>query len=102
AKGTYQITSLHASYHWKINGGKANFDRLNLTNTNQATAAAGYIINGAMVEEMVLEGGGASAESNVSAFSVNFVPKQGGNTFRGTVYGTFADDALQANNLTDA
>jgi hypothetical protein len=75
AQGTYRSTSFNASYHGKIDGGKANFDGLAVTNTNQATGAAGYIINGAMVEEMVLEGGGASAESNVSAFSVNFVPK---------------------------
>jgi hypothetical protein len=101
AQGTYRSTSFNASYHGKIDGGKANFDGLAVTNTNQATGAAGYIINGAMVEEMVLEGGGASAESNVSAFSVNFVPKQGGNAFKGAVSGTFADDALQANNLTN-
>jgi hypothetical protein len=100
AQGTYRSTSFNASFHGKINGGKANFDGLAITNTNQATGAAGYIINGAMVEEMVLEGGGASAESNVSAFSVNFVPKQGGNTFRGLISGTFADEALQADNLT--
>ena len=102
AQGTYRSTSFNASYHGKINGGKANFDGLNVTNTNSGTGAAGYIINGAMVEEMVLEGGGASAESNVSAFSVNFVPKQGGNSFRGLISGTFADDSLQADNLTQA
>jgi hypothetical protein len=100
AQGTYRSTSFNGTYHGKINGGKANFDGLAVTNTNQATGAAGYIINGAMVEEMVLEGGGASAESNVSAFSVNFVPKQGGNTFRGVISGTFADDSMQADNLT--
>ncbi len=102
AQGTYRSTSFNASYHGKRDGGKANFDGLNVTNTNAGSGAAGYIINGAMVEEMVLEGGGASAESNVSAFSVNFVPKQGGNEFRGTVSGVFADDALQSNNLTDS
>jgi len=102
AQGTYRSTSFNASYHGKINGGKANFDGLAVTNTNQATGAAGYIINGTMVEEMVLEGGGASAESNVSAFSVNFVPKQGGNTFRGLISATFANESLQADNLTDA
>jgi Carboxypeptidase regulatory-like domain len=101
AQGTYRSTSFNGSYHGKRDGGKANFDGLNVTNTNAGSGAAGYIINGAMVEEMVLEGGGASAESNVSAFSVNFVPKQGGNEFRGTINGVFADDALQANNLTD-
>jgi len=100
AQGTYRSTSFNGSYHGKRDGGKANFDGLNVTNTNAGSGAAGYIINGAMVEEMVLEGGGASAESNVSAFSVNFVPKQGSNEIRGTVNGVFADDALQSNNLT--
>jgi hypothetical protein len=102
AQGTYRSTSFNGSYHGKRDGGKANFDGLNVTNTNAGSGAAGYIINGALVEEMVLEGGGASAESNVSAFSVNFVPKQGGNEFRGTVNGVFADDNLQSNNLTNS
>ncbi|MEO5740708.1 MAG: TonB-dependent receptor [Vicinamibacterales bacterium] len=102
AQGTYRSTSFNGSYHGKRDGGKANFDGLNVTNTNAGSGAAGYIINGAMVEEMLLEGGGASAESNVSAFSVNFVPKQGGNEIRGTISGVFADDNLQSNNLTDS
>jgi hypothetical protein len=101
AQGTYRSTSFNGSYHGKRDGGKANFDGLNVTNTNAGSGAAGYIINGAMVEEMVLEGGGASAESNVSAFSVNFVPKQGSNQLRGTFNVVFADDALQSNNLTE-
>ena len=102
AQGTYRSASFNGTFHGKINGGKANFDGLAVTNANQITGGAGYVVNGAMVEEMLLEGGGATAESNVSAFSVNFVPKQGGNAFKGIVSGTFSDDSLQANNLTAA
>src|SRR5438445_6828668 len=99
--GTYRTTSVNGSYHGKINGGKITFDGMNVTNTNQATGAAGYIINGAVVEEMAVESGGTTAESNVSGFTVNFIPKEGSNSFKYGVSGVFADAGLVANNLTD-
>jgi hypothetical protein len=99
--GTYRTTSVNGSYHGKINGGKITFDGMNVTNTNNGTGAAGYIINGAVVEEMAVESGGVMAESNVSGFTVNFIPKEGGNSFRYGLSGAFADASLVADNLTD-
>ncbi|MQA29423.1 MAG: hypothetical protein GEU82_06225 [Luteitalea sp.] len=99
--GTYRTTSVNGSVHGKINGGKITFDGMNVTNSNSGTGAAGYIINGAVVEEMAVESGGVTAESNVSGFTVNFIPKEGGNTFRYGMSGVYADSNMVADNLTD-
>lgn len=100
--GTYRTTSVNGSYHGKINGGKITFDGMNVTNTNNGTGAAGYIINGAVVEEMAVESGGVTAESNVSGFTVNFIPKEGSNAFKYALSGVLADASMVADNLTDA
>ena len=101
SQGTYRSTSVNASYHGKREGGRISYDGMNVTNTNTGTGAAGYIINGAYVEEMVLEAGGVSPEMSVAGFNVNFVPREGGNTFRGSASGTFANHSMQSGNLTD-
>jgi len=100
SQGTYRSSSVNASYHGK-SGSKIQFDGMSILNTNGGTGATGYIVNGAVVAEMAVEAGGASAESAVSGFTVNFVPKDGGNTFNFSASGVFANDSLQSDNLTD-
>jgi hypothetical protein len=100
SQGTYRSSSVNGAYHGKL-GSKIQFDGMNITNTNSGVGATGYIVNGAVVEEMNVETGGASAMSAVSGFTVNFVPKDGGNTFAFAGSGVFANDALQSDNLTD-
>jgi hypothetical protein len=100
SQGTYRSSSVNGAYHGK-SGSKIQFDGMNITNTNNGVGATGYIVNGATVEEMAVETGGASAESAVSGFTVNFVPKDGGNLFSFIGSGVFANDALQSDNLTD-
>ena len=41
-----------------------------------------YQINAAVVEEMVLQTSGISAEANADGPVMNIVPKEGGNTFK--------------------
>jgi len=101
SQGTYRSSSVNAAYHGKL-GSKIQFDGMSILNTNSGVGATGYIVNGAVVEEMAVEaGGGAAAESAVSGFTVNFVPKDGGNTFKFSASGVFANDSLQSDNLTD-
>jgi hypothetical protein len=99
SQGTYRSSSVNGAYHGK-SGSKIQFDGMNITNTNSGVGATGYIVNGAVVEEMLVETGGASAESAVSGFTVNFVPKDGSNQFTFMSSGVFANDALQSDNLT--
>ncbi len=57
--------------------------------------------NDGTVQEISLETSGLGAESEMSGIRTNIVPKEGGNTWKGTVTGAFTNDALQTDNLTD-
>jgi hypothetical protein len=57
--------------------------------------------NDGTVQEISLETSGLGAESETSGSRTNIVPKEGGNTWRGTVAGAFTNDTLQSDNLTD-
>ena len=57
--------------------------------------------NDGTVQEISLETGGLGAESETSGIRTNVIPKEGGNTFRGTLSGSFTNDSLQTDNLTD-
>ena len=53
------------------------------------------------VEETNLETAAHSAELDGGGVRVNVVPKSGGNTFRGSLFGTYTNEGLQSNNLDD-
>src|SRR5688572_21288297 len=57
--------------------------------------------NDGTVQEISLETGGLGAESETSGIRTNVIPKEGGNTFRGTLAGSFTNHTLQSDNLTD-
>ncbi len=61
-----------------------------------------FVINTGAVQEMSVTVGGKSAESDVSGVTVNSIPKSGGNTFSGAIFGNYTNNSLQANNLTAA
>ena len=52
--------------------------------------------NDGTVQEISLETSGLGAESEMSGIRTNIVPKEGGNTWKGTVTGAFTNDALQS------
>ena len=57
--------------------------------------------NDGTVQEISLETGGLGAESETSGIRTNVIPREGGNTFRGSVNAAFTNDRLQSDNLTD-
>ncbi len=54
---------------------------------------------GAM-QEMTFDYAGASAENPTGGIRVNLVPREGGNTFKGSTFLSFANGSMQGNNLT--
>jgi hypothetical protein len=79
---------------------KFAYDGMNAMNFG-AVGATAYVINPATVEEMVVGTGGVSAESEASGIMMNMIPKEGGNTYRGSISGFYTNDHLQSDNLTD-
>lgn len=60
-----------------------------------------YYINQGSVQEVTVTTGGQSAEQAVSGITTNLIPKEGGNQFSGNLVLAFANENLQASNLTD-
>ena len=56
--------------------------------------------NEMMFEEITYQTSGISAETSAGGVRANMIPKDGGNTFKGTLFATAANDAMQSNNLT--
>ena len=90
-----------------IHGGRAGeqqllYDGLMYNNGQgrggQYTAIA---TNDGTVQEVSLETGGLGAESEMSGIRTNVIPREGGNTFRGTFATAFTNHNLQTDNLTE-
>ena len=88
-----------------IHGGKQG-DQRYMTDgmqTNGAYGAGngnGYYMNPSSASDVVIEAGsGGSAEYATSGLALNLIPKDGGNTYTGSFFGTFTNSGLTANNL---
>ena len=58
--------------------------------------------NDGTVQEVAVETGGLSAEAEVGGMRFNLVPRDGGNTFKGLLSGSYTDHNLQSDNLNDS
>ena len=60
-----------------------------------------YSFNSQMVQEVVVETGGTSAEAAAGGVQINIIPKEGGNRFSGGYTGSWAGPSLQSSNFND-
>ena len=88
-----------------ILGGESttNFDgmRAQILLGNGGGGVRWFKLNQVMAEEVTLQTGGISAESEAGGFVQNVVPKDGGNTFRIYGNGNYTGRGLQNTNVTD-
>jgi len=85
------------AYHGKT-GTKRQFDGMSI---DHASGNVGYLVNSAMVQEISLQSSGISAESNADGSVVNMIPKEGGNSFSGSLSGLYTSDRFESSNLND-
>src|SRR5438105_7105067 len=71
---------------------------------NMNNTGGGYnttlVINMGTVQEMTITTSGLSAEARTSGVMSNVIPKEGGNAYRGYLFGNFTDSNLQSGNLS--
>ena len=91
-----QVGGTLATFHGK-SGTKVQFDGMSVQHSSGNT---GYMINAATVQEMTMQTSGISAESTADGAVVNMIPREGGNTFSGSIFGLYTNNRLQSNNLT--
>ena len=84
-------------------GSKASDQRIMQNGISLATNAggrAGAVPNMTAFQEVTIDSGAVDASRAEGGVRVNFVPREGGNTFRGNGFFGFANNAMQSSNFT--
>ena len=101
AAGLYSMTSANTmSYHGKMEA-KTNVDGMRVNNAVLGSST-GYIASPGTLGEWVLDTGGATAESTAAGVSINYIPKEGSNSFSGIFTGMYSGAAMNSDNLSPA
>ena len=74
-------------------------DGIRFNNMEGAGQYAGTYWNDGMIQEIQYTTSGDSAETQSGGVRINMIPKEGGNTFRGSVFSNFTYDSWHSNNL---
>ena len=61
----------------------------------------GAIPNATGVQEMVFDTASVSADLATGGVRINFIAREGGNQYHGTLFGNFANDSMQSSNVSD-
>jgi carboxypeptidase family protein len=87
-----------------IHGGRMNDGRtLNdglTTNHGGGGGGGGNLANSAGAQEIVVSTSGGLGEAETGGVTVNLIPREGANTFSGTVFGNGANGSMQGSNYT--
>ncbi len=81
-----------ASVQWNLEGGS-------MTDLSSNSSAMYY--NFDSFEQISVTNGGGDVSVQSSGLSINLVTKSGSNVFKGSVVGTFQNDAMQTNNVSE-
>ena len=88
-----------------IHGGQNTDFRMNLnglsTGWANETFETGYTPNMSATQEITIDAAAVSAESAEGGVRLNIIPRDGGNLFNGTVFGSYASEKMAASNLSD-
>jgi hypothetical protein len=74
-------------------------DGIRFNNMEGAGQYSGMYWNDGMIQEIQYTTSGDSAETQAGGVRINMIPKEGGNTFRGSFFTNFTYDKWQSNNL---
>jgi hypothetical protein len=91
-----------------IHGGRLGDGRLTVDGLSVGSARSSganrsmYVVNVGVAQETTVTTSGGLAEAETSGVALNIVPREGGNTMRGTFFVGFANGAMQGNNFNDA
>ncbi|HEY7172444.1 MAG TPA: carboxypeptidase regulatory-like domain-containing protein [Vicinamibacterales bacterium] len=99
SKGELSIrVSIHGGHgpemRWLQNG-------MEITSSDGQGSGHGFYPQPASTEEVSVDLGGGPGEANVGSIQLNYIPKTGGNRFSGSLFGAYANENFQADNLTD-
>ena len=89
-----------------IHGGRSTDSRIMLdgltTGYNNGAGGGGVNTNTAGAQEIVVTTAGGSAEVETAGVVVNLIPREGGNTFTGTMFYAGANNSMQGSNYSES
>ena len=89
-----------------VHGSRTVDQRVTLNGINTMTLQAGGNIGGQIPDvgsasEVTVDTSSLSADLSTGGVRINFIPRDGGNTFKDSTFFTFSNKSLQGNNFTD-
>jgi len=86
-----------------IHGSNANdqrvmIDGLSTANSELAGQASNFLPNMGSTQEMAVDYSTGTADQMTGGVRINMIPREGGNTFRGSIFGTAANSSFQGSN----
>jgi hypothetical protein len=91
---------------FSIHGGRTfdtrlQLDGVRLGNVLSQGEFSNFVPDTGSTQEVAVDYGAVSAEQPFGGLRIDIIPREGGNSFRGTVFATAVSSAWQGNNLTD-
>jgi hypothetical protein len=84
----------------RSNEGRLDIDGLSVGSAFNGAGVSAYIADVGNAQEIALTSSGGLGEAEVGGPSLNVVPREGGNTFRGSVYGSGVTEGMVGSNYT--
>jgi hypothetical protein len=92
-------TAIHGS---RANDSRVYSDGMTLRNLGNASGSVSLYPDMGSTQEVVVDYAGSTGETMHGGVKVNYIPREGGNTFRGTVFGFYLNENFQSNNFTQS
>jgi hypothetical protein len=91
---------------FQIHGGRTSDTRLQLDGVRLGNVLSGgefsnFVPDTGSTQEITVDYAAVSAEQPFGGLRIDLIPREGGNTLKGTVFATGVNSAWQGNNLTD-
>ena len=96
---------LDAAFSIVVHGSQPDSQRITQNGITLGTIlgggyGGGAVPNASAVQEWTFDYSGVSAELATGGVRINFIPKEGGNAFRGVAFGSFSNSSLQGSNFS--
>ena len=70
-----------------------------LSMQSQGTSVSAFAANSGMIQEVTVDTAAGSAEQSAGGVRMNIIPREGGNTFTGSLFVTGTNEDLQSDNI---
>ena len=104
-------TNLTQAGNYSIHGGRSGDGRVAIDGVTVGQRGGGgdgagnnmtmYSLSAGLAQETAITTSGGLGEAETGGVSVNVIPREGGNTLRGSAFYTFGNNAMQADNYDD-